>query len=70
MVEGMSLFGIGFSWGGFESLILPFEPNALERVSTIAHDGPLIRLHIGLEEVSDLIADLEHGFDRLRRVAG
>ncbi|HLZ67697.1 MAG TPA: cystathionine beta-lyase [Aliidongia sp.] len=67
MVEGMSLFGIGFSWGGFESLILPFEPNALQRVSTIAHEGPLIRLHIGLEEVPDLIADLEGGFDRLRR---
>jgi cystathionine beta-lyase len=67
MVEGMSLFGIGFSWGGFESLILPFEPNALQRVSTFAHDGPLIRLHIGLEEVADLIADLEAGFERLRR---
>ena len=70
MVEGMALFGIGFSWGGFESLILPFEPNELQRVSTIPHDGPLVRLHIGLEEVSDLITDLEHGFDRLRRVAG
>jgi len=69
MVEGMALFGIGFSWGGFESLILQFEPNGLQRVSTIAHDGPLIRLHIGLEEVSDLIADLEHGFDRLRHAA-
>jgi cystathionine beta-lyase len=66
MVEGMSLFGIGFSWGGFESLILPFEPNALQRVSTIAHHGPLVRLHIGLEEVSDLIADLEAGFERLK----
>lgn len=69
MVEKMDLFGIGFSWGGFESLILPFEPIGLQRVSTIAHDGPLIRLHIGLEAVSDLIADLERGFDRLRRAA-
>ncbi|MDB5361837.1 MAG: cystathionine beta-lyase [Rhodospirillales bacterium] len=70
MVENMALFGIGFSWGGFESLILPFEPNGLQRVSTMTHDGPLIRLHIGLEEVSDLVADLERGFDRLRHVAG
>ena len=69
MVEGMDLFGIGFSWGGFESLILPFEPKGLQRVSTLAHDGPMIRLHIGLEAVPDLIADLERGFDRLRCVA-
>jgi cysteine-S-conjugate beta-lyase len=65
MVEGMSLFGIGFSWGGFESLILPFEPIGLQRVSTMKHEGPLVRLHVGLEEVSDLIADLEQGFERL-----
>jgi cystathionine beta-lyase len=70
MVENMALFGIGFSWGGFESLILPFEPNGLQRVSTMTQAGPLIRLHIGLEEVSDLVADLERGFDRLRHVAG
>jgi cysteine-S-conjugate beta-lyase len=69
MVEGMSLFGIGFSWGGFESLILPFEPIGLKRVSTLAHEGPLVRLHVGLEDVSDLIADLERGFDRLCCVA-
>ena len=70
LVEGMTYFGIGFSWGGFESLILPFEPNGLQRVSRFAHDGPMIRLHVGLEAAGDLIADLDAGFARLHRAEG
>ncbi len=64
-VEGLDLFGIGYSWGGFESLALPVHP---ERVRTVtrAFAGPVVRLHIGLEDPDDLIADLERGLKRLR----
>lgn len=58
-IDGLSLFGIGASWGGFESLaILAHVRNGRTAVPWIA-EGPLIRLHIGLEDVDDLIADLE-----------
>jgi cysteine-S-conjugate beta-lyase len=64
MLDGMELFGMGASWGGFESLILPGHP---ERLRTVRpwQDGPLLRLHAGLEDLDDLIADLERGFARL-----
>jgi cystathionine beta-lyase len=63
MLDGLSLFKIGASFGGFESLILPARP---ERVVRPRRDeGTLIRLHVGLEAVEDLIADLEAGFARL-----
>jgi cystathionine beta-lyase len=64
MLDGMELFGMGASWGGFESLILPGHP---ERLRTVRpwQDGPLLRLHAGLEDLQDLIADLERGFARL-----
>jgi cystathionine beta-lyase len=66
MVDGLSLFGMGYSWGGFESLILPFDPSAYRTATKWKADGPAIRLHIGLEDVEDLKADLEAGFARLR----
>ena len=64
MLDGMELFGMGASWGGFESLILPGHP---ERFRTVRpwQEGPLLRLHAGLEDQGDLIADLERGFTRL-----
>jgi cystathionine beta-lyase len=55
-VGGLRLFGIGSSWGGFESLVLPVEPKG--RGST-RYAGPLVRLHIGLEHPDDLVADLD-----------
>lgn len=58
-------FSMGYSWGGFESLILANEPNSFDTLRTVAHphfEGTLIRLHVGLEAVEDLIADLELGF--------
>jgi cystathionine beta-lyase len=68
-IDGLELFGLGASWGGFESLILPFQP-AAHRVA--AHrwspETAGIRLHIGLENTDDLIADLTAGFDRMRGV--
>ncbi len=65
MVEGMKLFKLGFSWGGFESLIVPFYPARVRSVTHYAPDEMLIRLHIGLEDVGDLIADLEAALKRL-----
>ena len=66
MLDGLKLFGMGYSWGGFESLILPFDPSAYRTATKWKADGPAIRLHIGLEDVEDLKADLEAGFARLR----
>lgn len=65
MVDHMDLFGMGFSWGGFESLILPSDPKNIRTATKWDEDGQLIRLHIGLEDTDDLIADLEAGFARL-----
>lgn len=64
MLDGMELFGMGASWGGFESLILPVHPERL-RSATRWDAGPTIRIHAGLEDRDDLIADLERGFARL-----
>ncbi|MCC6891114.1 MAG: cystathionine beta-lyase [Hyphomicrobiales bacterium] len=61
-IDALSLFGIGPSWGGFESLAIPFDCNDVRSATTWAPDGPTIRFHIGLEDVDDLIADLEEGF--------
>lgn len=70
LLDGMSHFGMGYSWGGYESLILANEPSSFNSLRTIANPnftGTLIRLHIGLEEVNDLITDLEAGFARYNR---
>jgi cystathionine beta-lyase len=66
MLDGLSLFGMGYSWGGFESLILPFDPTAYRTATEWRVEGPAVRLHIGLEDVEDLKADLDAGFARLR----
>jgi cystathionine beta-lyase len=67
MLDGMDLFGLGWSWGGYESLIVPAHPHRSARKFDTA--GPLIRIHAGLESVDDLIADLDAGFDRLKKAA-
>ena len=66
MIDGMKHFAIGYSWGGFESLILPAH---YHRSIEFPLEGPLLRLHIGLEDVDDLKADLVSGFERLRQTA-
>lgn len=66
MVDHMDLFKMGYSWGGFESLILPADPAPFRSAVAWQAAGPLIRLHIGLEDVDDLIADLEAGLKRLK----
>jgi len=65
MLDRMRLFRMGWSWGGFESLIIPTDPDRLRTASRFDAGGPCLRLHIGLEDPDDLIADLEHGLDRL-----
>jgi cystathionine beta-lyase len=68
MLDGMELFGMGASWGGFESLILPTHPERL-RTAVAWQAGPTLRLHAGLEDRGDLLADLERGFERLNAAA-
>jgi cystathionine beta-lyase len=64
-LNALTLFGMGASWGGYESLAIPFDVTAARTATTWAPGGPTIRFHIGLEDVSDLIADLERGFAAL-----
>ena len=65
MLNGMELFGMGWSWGGFESLIIPTYPELIHTATKWDPGGPCLRLAIGLEDPADLIADLEAGFKRL-----
>jgi len=67
MIDGMSLFGIGSSWGGFESLVLPVTGTYTRLPDDPGLAGPSLRLHIGLEDTEDLIADLTRGLALLRR---
>jgi len=69
MLDGLTLYGMGASWGGYESLILPTHPADYRTASPWNAAGPSLRLHIGLEDVDDLIADLEAGFRRLAAAA-
>jgi cystathionine beta-lyase len=61
-IDALTLFGIGASWGGYESLVIPFDCTELRSATKWNPGGPTIRFHIGLEDVDDLIADLERGF--------
>jgi cystathionine beta-lyase len=70
MLDGLALFGMGYSWGGYESLILPADPRPIRTATRWDAEGPLLRLHAGLEDPDDLIADLEAGFVRLNAAAG
>jgi cystathionine beta-lyase len=65
MLDGLELFGMGYSWGGYESLIIPFDPSSYRTATKWKAEGPALRLHIGVEEVDDLKSDLEAGFARL-----
>ncbi len=69
MIEGLELFGLGASWGGYESLLITAYPETFSKARTWEKPGPLLRIHAGLEDPDDLIADLEAGFERLHRVA-
>ncbi|MDB5697966.1 MAG: metC, partial [Alphaproteobacteria bacterium] len=58
LIDRLELFGIGYSWGGYESLALPVDPERVRSATARTQEGPMVRLHIGLEDVGDLIADL------------
>jgi cysteine-S-conjugate beta-lyase len=64
MIDGLAHFGIGYSWGGYESLALPVTPAKYRSVTRWAADGAVVRLSIGLEDPDDLIADLRAGLNR------
>ncbi len=65
MLDGLQLFGMGFSWGGYESLVIPFDATSYRTATKWEPEGPALRLHIGLEDFDDLRADLDAGFERL-----
>ena len=66
-VNALTLYGIGASWGGFESLAIPFDCAAFRTATKWNPGGPCVRFHIGLEDVGDLTADLERGFAAMRQ---
>lgn len=66
LIDGLELFGIGYSWGGFESLAIPVDPERIRTIVPWQAEGPAVRLQIGLEDPVDLIADLAAGLDRFR----
>ncbi|MEP9401947.1 cystathionine beta-lyase [Sphingomonas sp. VNH70] len=66
LIDGLALFGIGYSWGGFESLALPIDPQRHRTAQAWQAEGPMVRLQIGLEDTDDLIADLDAGLARFR----
>lgn len=69
-LDTLKLFGLGFSWGGFESLAIWCDPQLKVRSFGRDYGGPLMRLHVGLEDPADLIADLRAGLDAYARLAG
>src|SRR5690606_28448119 len=66
MVNNFELFGMGYSWGGYESLCLPIHPERIRTAVDWTARGDMFRLHIGLEDLDDLKADLEAGLERYR----
>ncbi len=66
LLDGLRYFKMGVSWGGFESLILPIHAEGVRTVTQWNPGGPYLRLHVGLEDADDLIADLADGLTRLR----
>lgn len=69
-IDGLELFGLGASWGGYESLVLPFDPRGYRVATRWEAEGPAVRIHVGLESIADLVADLEAGLGRWRAAGG
>jgi cystathionine beta-lyase len=68
MIDAMTLIGIGASWGGFESLVLPSTGSIHRTAGSGRFGGEIMRLHVGLEDPADIMADLERGFAALAHV--
>ena len=69
LLDGLELFGLGYSWGGFESLIIPFDCKNYRTATKWSPEGPALRFSVGLEDIEDLKDDLDKGFARLRAQA-
>ena len=69
LLDGLELFGLGYSWAGYESLAVPFDCTARRTATRFAPGGPTVRFSVGLEDIEDLKADLDRGFARLRATA-
>lgn len=69
MVDNLDMFGIGLSWGGFESLALPVDPTAMRTARPWTEDGNVVRFNIGIENTDDLISDLTQGLKRLEAIS-
>ena len=69
MLDGLDLFGMGYSWGGYESLVVPFDCSPYRTATPWQPGGPALRFSIGLEDLGDLQTDLDAGFARLRAAA-
>lgn len=67
LIDGLQHFGVGFSWGGYESLIIAYKPHKIRSATQWDPNSTLLRLHIGLEAPKDLIHDLDAGFARYRQ---
>ena len=67
LIDGLQHFGVGFSWGGYESLIIGYKPHKMRKATRWSENTTLLRLHIGLEAPKDLISDLDAGFARYRK---
>lgn len=70
LLDGLELFGMGYSWGGFESLVIPFDCKSYRTATQWSPEGPALRFSIGLEDIEDLQDDLDAGFARMRAVGG
>ncbi|WP_245958388.1 cystathionine beta-lyase [Pelagibacterium sediminicola] len=69
-VDHLALFAMGYSWGGFESLILPFDPTKIRTATPWNEHGNAFRVHVGFEDMDDLKADLAAGLERYRKSLG
>ncbi len=65
LLDGLELFGLGYSWGGYESLAIPFDCTSIRTATRWAPGGPAIRFSVGLEDIEDLKSDLDRGFARM-----
>ena len=67
MLDGMQYFAMGFSWGGYESLMVPTYPARVRTATKWPYPGPSIRIHAGLEDPEDLKEDIEKGLERMKK---
>ena len=65
MLDSMELFKMGYSWGGFESLIIPFELSKIRTATNFPYNGSAFRVNVGLENIDDLLADLQKALARV-----